>query len=526
MKTTPPEWAIRTKADQLALDQGAYWDTTKAAQVVRFTETFFRSQYIAGPFRLLQWQSRLLQQLYAFRQADGSRRYRFANLHCSKKCGKTLLTAACSLFELFCSEQPSPFVVTAAASKENASQVFAEIAYSLEHGPLKDHATIIKHQKKIEVPGLNGKLWTLASDGKRVHGYQPQLVIFDEGHATRDAELYRALRYATIARKGLLFIISTAGNDTTHWYHSVYTKSKKIISGEDLDTSHFAQIHESDPDADLENDRSQWYKACPSLGISYSEEDFHRELLAAKSEGMGAWLNFQQLMGNRWVRPDQTAWLDVSDFAKYQRDIPDEDLAKCPAAIGVDLSETICPSSTATVFDLGNRTYYVKSKAWVCKDAIEHRAKTNLPKFQQFPDLEITDGDMLDRDQVLKHVIDQGRKYDIRQVNFDPRSAYVLANDVSNQGFETGRFVQTPRNFDGPMREFERAYKEGRILHDGSSWLKYCLSNVRCEVNKYGEIAPRANKSVDFIDGAVATLLAFNHVVQPEDIIKTGVTWL
>ena len=121
-------------------------------------------------------------------------------------------------FELFCSGQPSPFICVAAASKENASQVFGELAYTFEHGPLAKQATIVRHQKKIEVPALNGKLWTLASDGKRVHGYQPQLVVFDEAHATRDAELYRALRYATIARKGLLFVISTAGNDTTHWY--------------------------------------------------------------------------------------------------------------------------------------------------------------------------------------------------------------------------------------------------------------------------------------------------------------------
>jgi phage terminase large subunit-like protein len=101
-----------------------------------------------------------------------------------------------------------------------------------------------------------------------------------------------------------------------------------------------------------------------------------------------------------------------------------------------------------------------------------------------------------------------------------------LANDIGDHGFETGRFVQSPKNFDGPMREFERAYREGRIYHDGSSWLRYCLSNVRCEVNKYGEIAPRANKSVDHIDGAVAALLAFHSACTPADTIRTGISWL
>lgn len=526
MKTTPPTWAVRTKADALAIEQGCYWDNGKANQVCKFAEAFFKSQYITGPFKLLQWQRQLLQSLYGWRRADGSRRFRFANLHCAKKVGKTMLVAIVSCFELFCSGQPSPFICVAAASKENASQVFSEMRFTIEHGPLGEHATITPHTKKIEVPSMNGKLWTLASDGKRIHGYQPNLVVFDEAHATRDVEMYRALRYATIARKGLMFVISTAGNDTNHWYHAIYLKSKKVLAGDDLDTSFYAEVHESDPDADLENDTGQWYKACPSLGISYSEDDYRRELQAAKSEGIGAWLNFQQLMGNRWVRPDQTAWLDVADFAKYERPMEDADLAKFPCFAGVDLSETVCPSSCSLVFDMGNRNYYVKSKAWVCEGAIEHRERSQLPKYQTFTDLTFTEGDMLDRNSVLDHIIELGKKYDIRQVNFDPRSAYVLMNDVANQGFEVARFVQSPRNFNGPMVEFERAWKEGRIFHDGSAWLKYCLSNVRVEVNKYGEVAPRANKSVDHIDGAVAALLAFHEVVTPEDTVKTGAVWL
>lgn len=70
-------------------------------------------------------------------------------------------------------------------------------------------------------------------------------------------------------------------------------------------------------------------------------------------------------------------------------------------------------------------------------------------------------------------------------------------------------FPQTFRYFNDPMREFEKAYKEGRIFHNGSSWLRYCLQNVRVETNKYSEIRPYRKVSVDKIDSAVSTLLAF-----------------
>ena len=93
-----PAWAIRTKADELALEQGCYWDDAQAQAIVKFAERLFRSQYITGPIKLLEWQRRLLMSLYGFRMKDGSRRFRFANLHCSKKVGKTLITAIVSCF--------------------------------------------------------------------------------------------------------------------------------------------------------------------------------------------------------------------------------------------------------------------------------------------------------------------------------------------------------------------------------------------------------------------------------------------
>lgn len=87
MKTIIPEWAIRTKADQKAIDQGCYWDQDAADKIINFAETVFQSQFLKKKIRLLEWQTRFLQSIYAWRNQDGSRRFRSANLHIAKKNG-------------------------------------------------------------------------------------------------------------------------------------------------------------------------------------------------------------------------------------------------------------------------------------------------------------------------------------------------------------------------------------------------------------------------------------------------------
>src|SRR4051812_40016414 len=120
-----------TKGDQLALKQGCYFDDEQADNVIRFAERYICPQFVKGEFRLLDWQKTWLRNLYAWRNKDGTRRYRRAILHVSKKQGKTLLCSIVCLYELYCSEQPSPLVVSASTSRENAGKVFKELANSI-----------------------------------------------------------------------------------------------------------------------------------------------------------------------------------------------------------------------------------------------------------------------------------------------------------------------------------------------------------------------------------------------------------
>ena len=83
---------------------------------------FTQGEWAGKPFRLLDWQKRLLVELFEL-QADGVRRYRWALWGVPKKQGKTELAAAIGLYPLIADGEPSPLVVCAAASDDQADLV-------------------------------------------------------------------------------------------------------------------------------------------------------------------------------------------------------------------------------------------------------------------------------------------------------------------------------------------------------------------------------------------------------------------
>jgi phage terminase large subunit-like protein len=520
-----PAWAIRTEADRRAIAEGCFWDGDKADAIITFVEKAFRSQFIVGPVKLRDIQRQLLQQIEGWRLPDGRRRWRVVNLHCPKKgFGKTLLVAIYSYYSLFSGLEPSPTVYTAAATRDNASQIFKEVKYACEQSGLVNFCKVRNNTKEIEVPSLNASFKSLCSLGDKNHGWNCSTVVIDEAHVV-PAELWNALRYATDARpqNGLVFVISTAGTDTTSWYYSLYTKSKRVIQGEDLDITHLPLVFEADKDADPE-DVNQWYKANPYLGTpEFPLDQFRRDFESAKSSGMAEFYNFLRLKLNLWVKPSELAFFDVTDWESHEKAIPDEVLRKARMHIGADLSQTTDPSTVANCWELPDGSYHLRGWAWVCEDGIRLREKSNLPKYDDFPELEYTPGEQIDYRTIRDHITDQCKEWKTEGVNFDTTGAFIMAGEIEDEGYTAQRVPQNFKHFDPAMVELRRLWQEGKVSVDpGSKWLRYCFQNVRIEMNKYGEVRPHRGRSVDKIDGAVACLLAFLGLIAEPPATNLG----
>lgn len=388
----------------------------------------------------------------------------------------------------------------------------------------------IPHQKKIKFNSLNASFTSVSAAGEKQHGTNASLVVIDEAHAAPQS-IYDSLRWAIAARpNGLLVVISTSGKDQTHWYYQqVYQKSKRILNGTDTDDiTHYAQVHEADADGNPE-DEEQWKKANPLLGSPWADADqFRRDCQSAKSAGIGEWLNFCRLRLNQWKEASELAWLPIgSEWDSFRREFTDDELRQWEAVGGYDGGETTDPCSATTMFRLPDNRFFIRSRAWVAEEGAKEREAQNLPLYRQFQangELELTSGNLADYPRIRNYLLDECQRWNVKVVQADPRSALVMLHEISEQGYEVATVRQNFASYNGVMKEFARAYHEGRIFHDGSSWLRYCLSNVRVEISRYDEMRPIRHKSVDKIDGAVSALLAFHGLLSQPTYVPT-ISW-
>jgi phage terminase large subunit-like protein len=173
-------------------------------------------EWIGRPFRFFDWQKPLVKALFELRP-DGLRRYRWALIGLPKKNGKTELAAALALYLLIGDEEPSPLVVCAAASEEQADLVFGAARTMAEMSPTLSQVTE-RYEKEILVPSLPGaRLRRVAAvagtnDGQNIHA-----VVCDELHewaGPKGEQVWNVLTNGTGARRQPLVLqTTTAGYD-------------------------------------------------------------------------------------------------------------------------------------------------------------------------------------------------------------------------------------------------------------------------------------------------------------------------
>lgn len=515
--TAPPTWAVRTEADRKSIAAGYYWDHEQAERVIRFAERYISPQYTTGEFRLFEWQRRTIQSLYGWRAPDGTRRWRRALVHVPKKNGKTLLVSIVAAYELLGGVSDSPLVVSASTTKENAKQVYDQLATAFSRHPSLKKVTRATEFKKLikDLRPGGGEYRALSADAPNAEGANGSSVIVDEAHAHRSPKLYRALEYAMIGRpNGLMVVISTAGDDLTHWYYALVERARRVVAGTDDDPTLYAEVYEANPDtADLD-DPAVWQRVNPSLDDypGFTTEKFRLDWEAAKKTTVDR-LSFERYRLNIFRRPQEATWIDLVRWDACRGEVPPpEQLRDLPLYLGFDASQRIDPTSLSAVWVRPGRKFFARSWAWVAEAGVREREKTNLPKYQQFVaegSMRITQGDVIDKSAVLAKICELIAGGNVKALVIDPNGAWVIGQDLDGSGVEIFRQPQNHRWFNGPVRELETAVIEGRLTHDGKGWPRWCVHSVRLDMDSNKNVRPVKAKSADHIDGAVALLMPF-----------------
>jgi phage terminase large subunit-like protein len=516
------DYFVITASDKKAVEEGCYFDWAAADRAVEFIEQYYIPVNIGKPITLMDWQRDYVRRLYGWKNKNGHRRHRKAILSTAKKSGKTILQAGILLYELFGGVQPSPFCVSASTTAVNASQVWRELDYSIRQNPkFRKHLDsksikTLESYKTISWKAKNAKYKAFSSDAGSAEGENISALVVDELHAHESDKLYRSLEFSQVSRPdGVQLIISTAGHDLSSLWFDLFTYAKGVQNGEIIDTGLLPLIFTSSDEADID-DPATWRSSNPSLGISFSEDDFKKDLDRAKAGGTSDLISFRRYRLNQWCRADD-AFIDPIKYDRCLAPVAEHELQGKPLYVGCDLSQTTDLCSISMVWALGDRNFYVRNHSWACEEAVRRREMTNMPKYQAYQAdgvLTISKGNVNDYRLIKGYILALKAKYNLKEVIFDQFNALEMCHELMAERIVVYRQPQTHKHYTSPCKEFEISITEGRIKHDGNRLLRWALSNTRLDYDAYGNCKPSRDKSTDKIDAAIATLMGFGRAVE------------
>jgi phage terminase large subunit-like protein len=511
----------RDHTDEAAEGQGYFYDPDAADRVVSFFKLFLRhskGRWAGKPFALEAWQDHYIRRLYGWKRPDGTRRYRESYLEIPKKNGKTTTAAGQSLYHLVGDREPGAEVYLAACDRQQAGIAYHEAAAMVKASPsLQRVLSLVPSLKRMEHPAENGQLAALSADAYRQEGINSSFINIDELHAHQSRDMYDTLRYAGIARdQPLLSSITTAGYDRQSLCYQVRTYAEKVIGGTVVDPEFLAIIYAAEPKDDIEDPRV-WRKANPSLGVTFSEADFRKDLLRAM-ETPGALAAFKRYRLNLWTGAE-TAWIEREKWDACG--VPAIDPAEfdgCEGHGGLDLADTKDLAAFVELIGSAETGYVTIPHFWVPADrAVERSRRDRVPYLEWAAAglVTLTPGSSVDYDQVEADIIAIHQRRPIRRLYSDRWNATQTAQHLIEAGIPVVMYGQWFASMNAPMKELERLILRRLMLHGGHPVLSWCADNVVADQDSAGNVKPSKGKSREKIDGITALLNALASAMTP-----------
>ncbi|GEA17510.1 terminase large subunit [Moorella sp. E306M] len=389
--------------------------------------------------------------------------------------------------------EDSPEVECAAVDREQAKRIWLDAKRMGEASPdilkrLRIRRTYVEHQSR------GGWLRPLSKDTKNKDSGAPCIVIIDEYHAHPTSDIHDVL-YSGFGKRqqSLMCIITTAGKDAENSpCKKEYDICCKILDGALIDETYFVMIRELDK-GDDPHDESKWVKANPVL---QEDNEYSRILL----EQIRAEHNLAYGSGD----PDKIREFLTKRCNLWQADSENKYFSGCmdkwkalavprgeflrlvhgrECWCGIDLSKAIDLTAAGFVFRLDDGRYAVTAHGFIPENAAtkhEHTDRVPYKAWAQQGWCTLTEGDVTD-DEFIKNYIHEkefDEEWKIKEICFDPYGARQFANDMTKKGYTCVEIPQRRGILSEPTKKFRELTLKGKIVHDGSPLLTWCLSNA------------------------------------------------
>lgn len=495
----------------VALDKGWYFDRKAAQRAIHFIERLkhTKGKWAGQHFRLEAWQQFVLWNIFGWKNADGTRRFRYTYIEIARKNGKTALAAGIALYMLFADGESRPEVYSAATIKDQAKICFADAVAIVKATDLKNYLTPYRNSITYELKG--GTMKPLSSDYGTHDGLNPSCAIIDEFHAHKDSGMFDVIKSAFGARRQpLMFIITTAGFNKSGACYAYRDNVIKVLRGINEDDSLFGIIYTQDSKEEWDTPK-MWVKSNPNLGVSLSADYLADQVKDAKNRPEAV-RNVLTKNFNLWVDAERT-WILDDQWMRCTGTTPLESLRGCACWGGLDLSNVSDITAYVLLFHENDR-FQIVPFFWIPEDKMLEKIRKeniNYDKWVAEGYVKVTAGNVIDYDFVKADILRIVADYDLQTSAYDRWNASQTIIDLQNEGMEFDPFGQGYGSMSAPTKEFEKLVLTEKIEHFGNPVLRWMLASTVVKTDPAGNIKPDKEKSSQKIDGIAASIMALGE---------------
>lgn len=483
------------------------------------------------PFILEDIQKEWLRGIYDplhFHNGKWLRRIRRALLSIARKNGKSALVSALLLVHLVGPEaKDNSEIYSVASDREQAGHVYKMAKQMVELDPeLSQMCKCLDSIKRI-VCYHNGSFYrALAADGRRQHGGNSSLVIYDELAQALDRELYDVMSTSFGAQEeGLMLVISTQSSDPLHIMSELCDDARAQMAGTLDDPYFYGRVYEVPEDAAI-YDEKNWYLANPGLG-KFKDIVGMRALAAKAKRSPSAEAAFKALELNMRVDGSQ-ALVNSADWKACYESIAPAALRNAPCYGGLDLSNRLdlTAFTLSWVMDGGSKVF-TQSWFWTPRgDANdlaekEKRDGAQYVAWEKTGWLKVLEGRSVSYRAVINDIALITAGFDLKAIAFDRYRIEEFKREMEYAGVEEDTFKliehgQGFKDMTPAVEALEERVVSHTLLHDANPVTTYCLRNVRVIQD------PAGNRKFDKrdrnrrIDGAVTLAMSLSAIAKAE----------
>jgi phage terminase large subunit-like protein len=460
------------------------------------------------------------------KKKDGKRRFNRAYVCIPRKNGKSVDAATAGLYMLAADGEIGAEIYSGATSEKQALEVFRPAWQMANNTPaFREHFGVSlsgNPKNPTSIYRLSDMSRFEPLIGKPGDGASPHCAIVDEYHEHKTSDQYDTMDTGMGAREQpLMFVITTAGTDTSSPCYDLQLRAVKVLDGTIEDETFFAIVFGIDPEDDWK-DYEVWKKANPNYGISIMPDYLERKYKETMTDASKQNINLCKHL-NVWMNAG-VAWMNMAKWAACcdnSLKLDDFKGSNCYAALDLASKIDICALVLLFEFEKG---FAVFGKYYLPEETVQLAGNDHYVKWVKEGYIIETPGARTDFKYIEDDLKAIHAEFPILELAYDPREATYLINNVM-EWIEPDpqnprvciEISQGPALMSEPMKEVEAQIYANTLWHNGDPVLTWMMGNV---VKKQGRNSgpvkyyyPTKEKNEFKIDGAVSLIMAMSRAM-------------